>query len=179
MNWLRPLTSVLFVGAFLAVLYWIAYLPSQTRQSALRNEVSSLKADIVTLQARVAGLAGSGSELVFPKELMWTSESKADAELALQDAIVDLAGQFGITLITFGASGLTRDTAHDMIAIEIEAEGSLGQTYAFLAALEDFDPKTAVGILRMRPAQGYGIRSIEDVPIYSQITFWAFWGDAS
>lgn len=177
MNRLRPLTSILFVGAVLAGLYWIAYLPSQTRQDALRDEVSSLEADIVTLQARVAMFAGSGPEQVFPKKLMWASESKADAELALQDAIVDLAGQFGITLITFGASGLARDTAQDTIAFEIEAEGPLGQTHAFLAVLEELNPKTAIGMLRMRPAQGYSIEPIEDVLIYSQITFWAFWGN--
>ena len=79
MNRLRPLMSILFVGAALAVLYWIAYLPSQTRQDALRDEVSSLEADIVTLQTRVAGLAGSGPEQAFPKELIWASESKAIA----------------------------------------------------------------------------------------------------
>ena len=179
MNRLQPLTSILFVGGVLAVLYWIAYLPSQDRRDVQRNEASSLEADIAALQARVAGLAGSGPEQAFPKELIWVSESKADAELALQDAVVDLAGQFGITLITFGASGLMRDTAQDMMAFEIEAEGSLGQIQAFLAALEDLNPKTAIGMLRMRPAQGYDIDPIEDVLIYSQITFWAFWGDAS
>ena len=179
MNWFRSLRSILFVGLALVGLYWSTYLPSEARKGALNHEISSREADIAALQARVNGLAGSGSEIVFPEELIWALKNKADAELAFQDAIVDLASQFGITLITFGTSGLTRDTAQAMMAFEVEAEGPIGQVHAFLAALEHLNPKAAIGMLRLRPAQGYGIETNEDVLIFSQITIWAFWGDAS
>lgn len=176
MNWVRRLTPVVFVFSVLAVIYWVAYLPAKVRQNTLKNEVASLDVDIANLQFRIKGMSDQGPEQVFPDELLWVSESKTDAEIGFQDAVVRLAEEFGLTLISFGASGLTRGTTQDMMAFECEVEGPLGKTHAFLAALEELSPKTATGILRMRPAQIYGDQPINDVLIYSQITLWAFWG---
>jgi hypothetical protein len=179
MSWLRSFTSALFTATVLAAAYWAFYLPVQARQEALEHKATALEMDITALQSRVTGLSGSGPAQIFPKELVWEAEDKADAELALQDAAVNLAGQFDVTLITFGTSALKRDTAQGMMAFEFEIEGPLGAIHAFLAALEELNPKTAVGMLRMRPAQGHGNVTIKDVLIYSQITLWAFWGNPS
>lgn len=179
MTWFRSLTSVVFVMLAIFIAYVMAYLPFRDYQSTLQGKIHAMETEIATLETRFAGLENSGIELVFPKELLWVSESKADVELTLQDAIVDLAGQFEITLITFGASGLSRDSAQKMVSFEFEAEGALERTYAFLSALEELNPKVAIGMFRMRPAQSYSIDFVADVLIYSQITIWAFWDEAT
>lgn len=179
MNRFRPLISILLVGTLAAAFYWVVYWPSQAWQNTLKKEAYLLQADVRALQMRVSGLAASRTKQLFPEELVWISKSKADAELALQDAIIGLAEKFEITLIAFGTSNFTKDTAQGTIAFDVEAEGPLGQTQAFLAGIEKLHPKIAIGMLRMRPVQGYSADPIEDVMTYYQITFWAFGGDAS
>lgn len=176
---LRPFISFLSVLVGVGVCYWIAYRPSQSHQEALRREISDLQYSIASLEISIADLSNPGAEQIFPEGLVWGAETQADATLALQDAVIDLVGQFGITLITFGASDLRRETTQGMMAFELEAEGPLAQTHAFLAALEALAPQAAVGSLRMRPVQSYGNETLGDISVYSQITLWAFWGDGS
>jgi len=179
MNWLRGVLPTASMLAILVGIYWFTYLPTKGHQDALKDQIIALKMDVAGLRSRVASLANLGPEQEFPRELVWAFESKTDAELALQDSVVDLAGLYEITLITFGGSSLSRDTAQDTIAFEFEAEGPLGQIYVFLSELEKLNPKTAIGQLTMRPAQSYGNEGIEDVLIYTHITLWGFWGDIS
>ena len=176
MTMLRSLLSILLMTGLIYGIYALSYLPVQQRKVDDLSQINSLENEITALKSRVVSLTGTGAEPVFPKPLIWPAETKADAELALQDAVVNLVEQSGITLITFGASGLTRDTARKTVSFEFEAEGQLAQTYHFLAEIEKIEPKVAVGVLRMRPSQSYG-DPVDDVLIYTQITLWAFWGD--
>ena len=174
MSSLRPLVSLLFLAVILLAAYVMVYVPLVEKRTAAHKEITSLENEISTLTSRIANLEHAGPEPVFPDELLWHAASKADAELALQDQVVALAGRSGMTLTTFGTSGLERDSAQSVMSFNVEAEGPLNQIYAFLGALERLDPKVAVGAVRIRPVQTYGDLQSE-VLVYAQITLWAFW----
>lgn len=179
MKLLRLLTSVLvWVGVALAV-YAAAYLPIQTAKRKLTADAISLTNDIKTLSATIAEMENSGSTVAFPAALIWNLASKTDAELALQDAIVGAADQYDLTLLTFGASPLTRDTQQNMAAFEFETEGPLTEVLSLLAELEQISPRVAIASLQIRPTQNYGSTGFEDVYVYSRVTAWAYWEDAS
>jgi hypothetical protein len=173
---LRSLLSFFLVAGFIYGLYAAFYLPTKQKITSYRQQIASLEQDTAALESRIVRLSRSGSAIAFPETMIWSGAEKADAELALQDAIINLSDQSGITLITFGASGLSRDTAQSQISFELEAEGELAQIYNFLATLEQIEPKVAVGTLRMRPSLSYG-DPVDDVQVYTQITLWAIWRD--
>lgn len=179
MSHMRPMISLLLFSALALATYAFVYGPVQRKQADLRSEISLLMIDIDALNARIAGLGGARSDQHFPKELIWFAKTKTDAELMLQDVIVDLVGQLDMTLMTFGPSVLTRETEQPTIAFELETETTLGKVHLFLAQLEQLDPKVAVGMLRIRPAQSYSTDVYDDVRVYAQFTVWAFWDEPS
>ena len=176
MTRMRPLISILLLASIAYGLYAMLYVPAQQRNKGPQHQIVSLRQEITALKLRVASLGSTESGVTFPKELIWKAPSKTDAELALQDRIVNMAGQHNIKLTTFGASGLTRDTTQNVAAFEFEAESRLADVYAFLADLEGLKPAVAVGMLRMRPSQSYG-DLVDGVQVYVQITLWVYWGD--
>ena len=171
----RSLISALFIVCLGYSIYALFYLPALERKAEYQRQVISLVHDIATLKSRVVSLGDSGAENTFPEELIWNEPTKTDAELALQDSIVNVAGQNGITLIIFGASGLTRESTQNVVTFEFESESKLVQLYAFLADLEKIEPKVAVGMLRIRQSQGYSDQG-DGISVYVQITLWAFRG---
>lgn len=177
MTFVRPAVSMVFLIGVLITGYTLVILPSQYQIDELQHKRQSLTRDISGLKARLDVLTDQGQEAEIPEGFAWQSEVDVDAELALQDAIVDLAGQFGLIFVTFGPTELSKDTSQDVIALELEIEGQLSKVYAFLAAVEAHSPKVAVNKLRIRPSQSYGDELVEDVNVYLQTSLWSFWSN--
>ncbi|WP_282092616.1 hypothetical protein [Epibacterium ulvae] len=175
MSWLRHCASIGFWGAFCSFSYLFVASPIQDQKVSLAKEINILEKSVANLKLRTGQMTNSGFEHAFPAELFLLSGSQIEAELALQNVVLDLAEQYEITLVAFGTTSFTRDTTQKTIAFELESESPLGELLAFLAAVETLTPKTAIATLRMRPTQSYDTEYLDDILIYSQITFWSFW----
>ena len=151
------------------------YFPLQDKNRNLENQIRTLRSEISDLGNRISTLTVSSRDLAFPDDLIWSEKSEADAELYLQDAVIDLAVQSGLTPVTFGSSSHQRDSTQKIVSFELEVEGMLTNAYSFLASLENHDPRVAVGTLRIRPRSDYAPETGETL-IYLQAAFWAYWG---
>lgn len=174
----RIIVFIFVWGCIAGVLYAGVYHPVQVRKADAMLSIAEMEKELSELQSRVATLLTVETDISFPNELLWAAPSQVDAELLLQDAIVKLADQIGIPLISFGSSSLTRDSAQGVAAFEFEAETSVSQLFNLLSALEALQPRVAVGILRVRPSQSVNSGS-DLVPVYAQVSVWAFWGEPS
>ena len=139
-------------------------------------EVVALVGDIEELQSRVALLNQSGRGFAFPPELGYEDESRDQAGLKLQSAVVDRAQMAGVVPESYGIVASDISVERPTIAVEIDAEAELSAVVGFLASLEHNEPRLAVGSLSIRRAMG-GYDQAESAPrVFVQAVIWSYTG---
>ena len=146
----------------------------QTEQ--LLTETSNTADEIRRLQSRISEWERGELETQFPGDMLWHYNNVSDAELALQDAVVEIAQRQGLNLVRFGSVPLMIEAHTDYIAIEIEGAGSLEAAYRVLESAEKALPPISVHSVRMQPGTGFGLDDLhrDEVSVFVQMTIWAF-----
>lgn len=152
--------------------------PIQDSLSADQESVVELKTSIADLQRQISELSVESHEISFPSELMWKGASLSDAELKVQNAVVELSQRYDLTLVHFGSRAIDKNTSKDTVGFEFEANSSMDALYDFLVSLEAHEPRLAIGSLNIRPNTRYDDPSSSSVEVFSQIVLWSFWEES-
>ncbi|KIC34974.1 hypothetical protein [Leisingera sp. ANG-M7] len=173
---LKPMAvATLFAAATIAVFYAL-FLPVNQFQAELATKIASVSKDVEDLETRVRSLKASEDGVAFPPELLWHAASRSEASLALQDSLLQLAKSHQLSILTFGATELSKKTEQSTAAVTLEGESTLENFYQFLNAVENLTPRAAPALVRLRP-RSIATSENEGTGVYFQTTIWAFWGD--
>ncbi|MFP3385885.1 type II secretion system protein GspM [Tritonibacter sp. SIMBA_163] len=176
MTSLRPGVAMVSSAAVLLLLMAFMILPLYRLSRDRVAEIAVIEQSITTLQGRINELASLRKIGTFPRAMLWERDRVSEAEVALQNRVVEFAQHQGLNLITFGVAPKWMETHQEHIAIELEAEGPLTGVYDFLAQLERTTPPIAVHNIRLRKGNSYGYD--DGAPgrmnVYLQITVWSF-----
>lgn len=153
-----PMGLALIAGAVLAAaLFWIVTGPLQARLEAAGAARAALEAEAVALQARVDGFRVAGASGALGPELRLPGATRAEAAVALQERLVDLAGAHGVVLTSFVEGAVPEGLSHPAVAVVIEGEGAYDDVVRLLAALEGQAPPVALSQMMLRPVTGGGV----------------------
>ena len=159
-------------GALLAALWFALWQPLQDAVR-LSQDIEQSSERIVALTERLKERPAQDGSPVLPEDLIWTAESRNEAELSLQRVILTQSEQAGLRIASYGASGGEIDAPHPNFAIEVEIEGPLGAFYDLFERLDAHRPAISVSTLQIRPQRG--ARDLGDIAVRAQITLWGFW----
>jgi len=153
-----PMGLALIAGAVLvAGLFWIATGPLQARLAEAGAARAALEAEAVELRARVEGFRAAGAAGALLPELRLPGATRAEAAVALQERMVDLAGAHGVTLTAFSEGSAPEGLSHPAVAVVIEGEGAYDDVVRLLVALEGQSPPVGLSQLMLRPVTGGGV----------------------
>ncbi|MBP1806171.1 type II secretion system protein GspM [Rubellimicrobium aerolatum] len=148
--------------------------PGQDRIEATVVRIEALRAEAEAIAARIRELDRATAGDAPGPEIARPAATAADAALALQQGVVDLARQNGLEPSTFGGQPPPEDLTLPAVGVVIEGEGELADLARFLAALESAQPPIAVSQLTLRDearrrAEG-GL-----APVAFRLAAWGFW----
>lgn len=171
---IRSLAAAVLAFGLAGVGYAGLIKPGFDTLDVRRIAVAGLQHDIARAEARLRLLEASDVSLELPPSLTWEGDSRQDAELSLQKAIVRLMDDYQLNPMTYGTTRIELDFAADTLGFAVEVEAPLPQFYRFLNALEQTEPQVAVQSLHIRPSQRPGDESPETM-VSVRMTLWAYW----
>lgn len=161
------------VGAMLFV-----YMPLKTQEAALRSDLSLLTEEANGLRERLAEMKHDVSSNRNARINSFQASNQSDAVVRLQEVVVNVLSGHDVTLSTYGAGGLSRQTQLDIATFEFEATMSLEQMLQVLLGFREAQEQIAVGQMTVRPA-----RTSEKTPgktlVSVRATVWAYWTQPS
>jgi hypothetical protein len=165
--------GLIIVG--LASIATVTLLTAPTR-SGLRklqveaDELSAREADLLNRLITLNAITEDG--VVLPQEALWSAGEAPSVEVALQQALVALAADAGLQLVSFAESPPVADTKLQTVANELELNGTHEGLARFLARIEAVRPPLAVSFLWLR--QLPPDQSISGSPVSARLTVWGF-----
>lgn len=166
--WFPALATASGVGLFVLVIS-----TSVERHNLLEN-IQAAERTLLDLEQRLAAMFNGEAELRFNEALLWRSYERADAEIALQDKVIETARSHSLSLESFRTETLQAGRRHDRIGVVIEGSSELAQLYAFLAELGADPPNTAVSAATIRRTS-LGDQEANDVVVSFRLQIWGFW----
>lgn len=174
MKFVQSLTTLTIVSSIFAIGYLFVFQPVSETQDQLRANLVSQTQEIQSLEVRLSALNSSETQINFPTPMLIKAKDEIEAALLLQDIMIDLLDSLSLEVSSFGTSHMQRDTEQGTVSFEFEAHASLKQVFEFLSHIEDTEPRIAVGNLRIRRATRSDIEENGSVPVWIQMTAWAF-----
>lgn len=145
-----------------------------------RSGLKQLHAEAAGLSAREAGLldrlitlsAITEDGVTLPQDAFWSAGEAQSVEVALQQALVALAADAGLQLVSFAEAPPVADTKLQTVANELELTGTHEGLARFLARIEAIRPPLAVSFLWLR--QLPSDPSMSGSPVSARLTVWGF-----
>ena len=170
---LRQILGLAGVTAAAALAFWLLTSPSQSRLETAQAATLQLGEQEADLLQRVAGIeAAKSSSGRMSADLLWTGVDDASVEISQQQALVDLANEAGLQILSFGATQGPERLGHPTKAYEIEVEGGHAEVARLLAGIEQFQPRLAISYFWARQipvTEGQAI-----APVNMRLAVWGF-----
>lgn len=138
-------------------LFWSLTAPGTASIALGRQQLADLAAEATALDQRIAEFNSAGDGTDMPSELLLPGTGAAEASLALQQRLVDLATSHNLALSSFGDAPPPATLFHPAVSVQIDGEGRLQDVTALLDALERQSPRIGISQLLLRaPSIGDG-----------------------
>lgn len=176
MKLLRGLVLLVVLAGVCLGAAWFFLNSTKAQLELVRAEATTLERDIASLNARVAGLQASADTAAgaLPKELFILTADDLDAELELQNTVLDETAAQNVTPISFGPTIVSVDAEMQVVAFEVEFEASYDAAVEIITALEKYRPRMSVDSIWLR-AVPLSSRPDQDTPVYVRLTVWSYW----
>lgn len=142
--------AVLVLAAVVA-LFWAVTQPMQAAIGERQARLVALAEEEAALVQRVAEFGAGLSVPDLPEETLLPGATTAEAGLALQARLADLAEAGGVLITAMQEGAGPEGVAHPTVAVMVEGEGGYAEVAALLAALEGQVPPLGLRELVMRP----------------------------
>ena len=146
----KGLAGTVVVAVATAAVYFAVTSASRASLAAAEAELHRLRDDITQMTGRMAALevrTGSG----VPEGLIWSGQSKAEAELSVQSEVLARAESGQVTLASFGPAAGPNGIAHPTIAYRVEGSASWEDALGFFDGLRTAVRPLAISELSIRP----------------------------
>ncbi|MEO9515418.1 MAG: GspMb/PilO family protein [Paracoccaceae bacterium] len=176
MKLLRGLVVLLVLAGVCLGAAWFVLNSTKSQLEHAKAEAATLERNIADLSARVTGLQAPADTAAsdLPQEFFILAANDLDAELALQDAILNVIASQNVTPISFGPTTVSVDAEMQVVAFEVEFETSYDATVEIIAALEQYRPVMSLDNIWLR-AVPLSSRPDKDTPVYVRLAAWSYW----
>ena len=158
-------------------LVWALTAPGTASIALGRQQLADLTAEAAALESRIAEFNSAGDGSAMPGDLLLPGAGAADASLALQQRLVDLAAGHDLALSSFGDAPTPAALTHPAVSVQIDGEGRLQDVTAFLDALEHQTPRIGISQLLLRaPSIGDGNA---EARVILRLSAWGFFAEGA
>lgn len=137
------------------------------------EEQDWLQGEIARLEQRLAELAAL-PVADGPRYPAIQANDQIGAELALQSRLLDLASAAGVSLTSFGVSGLPVETDLPALGYALEFEAGHDAAMALIQEIEHDQPALSVYALWLRQLPTGALGDVA-TPVSVQMTIWTYW----
>lgn len=147
--------------------------PGEQRLGATISEAHTLSLLEAKLLREIDRTLTARTSVSFPSELAWPATDRLTAELAVQNAVVEIATGVDILVLSFGASSMGSTGDVPSVSYDFELQGGHVEFTRFLAEIEAHQPALAVSYLWIRPLPIDPDQPI--APLSARLTVWGLY----